>query len=295
MPQPLRKSTLTRSNKLTRALALGLMVFSTLSCVQIQRKNSVTLPTERIVKKSDPPENLQKNEVLVLTEDFRQNFSSWLRLNANQRFSRIAKEVQKQIDENGMIFYADIRDLPQRDSAYRFLELTNGEKLLFDAGQASEGPCGQLYAPVAVVDFESGAPVLLTSAGRMTLPKDFKGLYFEKTFVRRSEAEPARILYRPKTEWPWNALPEGDGLLWKYEIRASVQDNWWKKLARRFRDLRDERPFVAVRITENSLTVEANEKQLIPGQYEQVASPTEGTLRASYRPRSVLVDIGSCQ
>lgn len=241
-----------------------------------------------------PAKDFEQGELLVSSKDFRVEFSDWLRRNSGQRFSRIAKEVQSQINENGMIFYADVRDLPRRDKTYRSLELPDKRRLLFDVSQASEGPCGQLFVPVAVVDMNEGLPVLLTNQGQVALPKNLKNLYFEKTFVRRSEAEPARVFIRPGSDWPWNVLPEGNGLVWKFDIRASVQDNWWRRLARRFRDLRDERPFVAVRITEESLVVEGNERSLIPGQYEQVQPQVEGTLRASYRPRSVLIDVGNC-
>jgi hypothetical protein len=136
--------------------------------------------------------------------------------------------------------------------------------------------------------------VVLTSQGKVTIPKDATGLYFEKSFVRRSDGEAPRIVFRPTTDWPWNVLPDGQGLLWRYYLHASVQDDWWKRVARKFRDLRDERPFVAIRITDNALTVESNERQLVPGQYEQVQPMIEGTLRASYRPKSVLVEVSSC-
>lgn len=295
MPKTLTLSTDTRTAHFAAFIRL------LLCCLALGILGSCTLPLNRSettaqrTKSLSPPANLQESELVVQTEDFRTELSSWLRNNARQKYSRIAKEVQKNIDDKGIIFYVDIKDLPARDSAYHYFQMKDGRRLLFNVENASEGPCGQLFVPAAVVDFENGLPVLLTSKGRVTVPNETPGLYFEKTFVRKSEGETPKSIFRPTADWPWNVLPDAQGLIWKYDIRASVQDDWWRRLARRFRDLRDERPFVAVRITDNSLTVESNDRQLIPGQYEQVEPMIEGTLRASYRPRSILVEVSSCK
>jgi len=73
----------------------------------------------------------------------------------------------------------------------------------------------------------------------------------------------------------------------------SLMADWWRRLQRRFRDLRDERPFMLVRISDSAFQVETFEKALIPGQYEQTPSQQEGLLRYVYRPRGVTVDISA--
>ncbi len=180
-------------------------------------------------------------------------------------------------------------------SGYKFLTLESGRDLYFSITNAFEGPGGEQFTKVSVMGFENGNPIILTSEGPIVV----KGLKLEKTLLRKTSTDfNGVVIYRPRPEPPWNVTNDGKAILWQYDLKQSLLTNWWQRLARRYRELREERPFVVIRITESSFVVESYEKILLPAAYDQVDPQVPDDpylMRRIYKPRGIVVDyLGAC-
>lgn len=276
---------------MTKWLPFAILILS-LGCAHNQKKSSVSSPTKNAHASGiESPKDLGQNEAIVLAEDFRTPLAEWSRKHPQATYAKLAQQVQKLIKTYGVIYYVNIKDLAPRDEKFLYFTLKDGTKLLFDTTNGSDGPCGEYYVPVSVAGFEKGRIKLLTTHGPMTLPQNPKGIYFEKTLVRKSGESSPTTFFIPNSELPWSVSPDAKYVGWKYDVRMSLVESWWRGLTRRLRDLREERPFVLIRITQENFVVETYYRALTPGQYEQVQADTDGILRYSFKPRGVTVDL----
>jgi hypothetical protein len=267
------------------------ILFLCFACTHNQKKPTVSgRPEPSLAKPSEVPKDLAENEAVVLTEDFRVPLLDWMKRNPRANYAKLAKEIQKYIKTHGLIYYVNIKELEERDNKFQRLALKDGTTLLFDTATGSEGPCGEYFVPVSVAGFSDGRIIFLTSHGPKTLERDTKGLLLERTIIHRFPGESVTF-YLPTSDIPWNVSTDGKYVAWKYDLKMSLVENWWRTVVRRFRDLREERPFALIRISQGDFVVETNERALGPGQYEQVPSDVEGVLRYAYKPRGVSADV----
>ncbi len=267
--------------------------FIVAGCASLKRTSTVPpgvnpLPPVEAPTVNDLP--LPEGQWKVESQDFRPELTRWVEKNTKATYTKVAQEAQRQINKNGLIYIVDVKNLAEKYFGYKSLTLPNGHDIHFSTANSFEGTCGEKYVKVSVMGFENGLPILLTNDG----PKTVKGLTLEKTLLRRSEADTTGvILYRPQAEPPWNIAPDGKSLIWQYDLKQSLLLQWWQKLARRYRELREERPYIAVRITEDKFVVETYEKTLLPAAYEQV-NPNQKDdpylIRRVYKPKGIVVD-----
>ena len=287
---------------MTRRLIIAILIFSA-ACSHGPRRppteapesstGSLAVDSPAAMTSQQAPSDLIASESLVLAEDIRPYLYDWVRKNGNTSYARLAKEAQRLVGKYGLLYWVDISGLEKRDDRFRQLNVAKGESLVFNMAGGIVGPCGAHFVYVSVLGFDSTGIIVMTNRGPKVIPKTLAQPHFQGTEIRVSPEAAPLTLMRPSQDVPWNVSPDGRQLLWQYDLKMSLLENWWKKVVRRFRDLRDERPFLLVKISEAGFTVESNERALSPGQYEQVQSGIDGVLRRAYKPRSVLVDINS--
>lgn len=238
---------------------------------------------------------LPDGEWKAIAHDFRPELATWSEKNSNANYSKVAKQAQKFIDSFGLIFQVNVKDLASKFAGYKSLSSPNGQIVHFSTTKTSSGTCGESFVSVSVLGFENGQPIVLTNYG----PKTVDGLKLNTLIIRNSEAEENKLtLYRPEAAAPWNIGPDGKSIFWQYDLRQSVMLKWWQKLARRYRELREERPYAIVRINKEKFIVETSDKSLLPPAYEQV-NPNQPQsphlIRRVYKPRQIVVDYdGPC-
>lgn len=247
----------------------------------------------------EPPQQkdlpLPAGQLKAVADDFRDELTHWVEKNSGASYAKVAKEAQKHVNKSGLIYLVDVKSLEGRYSGYKSLALPDGRDINFSTANAFEGTCGELFVKVSVMGFEKGRPILLTTEGPKTVP----GLILEKTLLRKSEEDTeGTIVYRPQAEAPWNVSPDGKNIIWQYDLKQSLLLKWWQKLARRYRELREERPYIAVRISDEKFVVETYEKTLLPAAYEQLNPNKKDDpylIRRLYKPRGIVVDFeGKC-
>lgn len=295
----------------TLVIVMSFLVFLQLGCaafpIKSNRSKSPTAEQKNTQHKGgplklseEPPEPPQKEDLPLPADalkaehfDFRPELMKWAERARNATYKKVALEAQKLIKKNGLLYTVDVKTLLPKTEGYKAHKLEDGRELLISTANAFEGTCGELFVKISVLSFKDGNPVVLTNQG----PLIVKGLLLEKTLVRKSESDNSgTILYRPRAEAPWNVTNDGKALIWQYDLKQALIMSWWQKLTRRYRELREERPFLAIRITDSDFIVETYEKILLPAAYEQVNPNTPddpNLIRRIYKPKSIAVDFDS--
>lgn len=283
-----------------RILLAIVLCFSTLSCTIATKRGTTPGKVSAQTgpkKSSEPPDvplkpdaPLPEDKLKATVGDIRGPLVEWLRKTKKVSYARLAQQAQKLIDQNGVPYLVDIKELPSKVESYKTMILPDGRELYISTANSYEGACGEQFVKLSVLRFENGLPVISTNQG----PVVAKDIYLEKTVVKKSIYDPEGVvIFRPHADGPWNVTSTGDGIVWQFDLKQSLLEEWWRRLQRKYRDLREERPFIVISITTKGFRVETYEKNLLPGQYEQASPEIKDApylRRRIYKPKGTVVD-----